>query len=54
MKQATAIKRLEVGTLLPGITVATSPSNYYPIREMQLQRWDGQNWVRFGSIIEGV
>jgi branched-chain amino acid transport system substrate-binding protein len=54
MKQATAIKRLEVGTLLPGITVATSPTNYYPIRQMQLQRWDGQNWVRFGGIIEGA
>jgi ABC-type branched-subunit amino acid transport system substrate-binding protein len=54
MKQATSIKRLEVGTLLPGITVATSPTNYYPIRAMQLQRWDGKNWVRFGGIIEGA
>ena len=54
MKQATSIKKLEVGTLLPGISVATSPTNYYPIRQMQLQRWDGKNWVRFGEIIEGA
>ena len=54
MKQATSIKKLEIGTLLPGITVATGPTNYYPIRAMQLQRWDGTNWVRFGGIIEGA
>ena len=54
MKQATHIKTLAVGTLLPGITVATSPTNYYPIRAMQLQRWDGANWVRFGGIIAGA
>lgn len=54
MKQATNIRKLEIGTLLPGITVATSPTNYYPVRAMQLQRWDGKNWVRFGDIIEGA
>ncbi len=54
MKQATNIKKLEIGTLLPGIFVSTSPTNYYPIRAMQLQRWDGKNWVRFGGIIEGA
>jgi branched-chain amino acid transport system substrate-binding protein len=54
MKQATSIAELEVPTLLPGIKVATSPTNYHPIRAMQLQKWDGKTWVRFGDIIEGA
>jgi len=54
MKQATSIPELEVPTLLPGIKVATSPTNYHPIRAMQLQKWDGKTWVRFGDIIEGA
>ncbi len=54
MKQATSIADLEVPVLLPGIKVSTSPTNYHPIRAMQLQRWDGTKWVRFGEVIEGV
>jgi branched-chain amino acid transport system substrate-binding protein len=54
MKQATNVQPLEVGTLLPGVKVSTSPTNYHPIRQMQLQRWDGRSWVRFGNIIEGA
>ena len=54
MKQATGIAPMEVATLLPGITVGTSPANYHPIRQMQLQRWDGKSWVRFGAVIEGA
>ncbi|MEO9189569.1 MAG: ABC transporter substrate-binding protein [Acetobacteraceae bacterium] len=54
MKQVTSIDSLEVPVLLPGIKVATSPTNYHPIRAMQLQKWDGARWVRFGEIIEGV
>ncbi len=53
MKQATSIATLEVPTLLPGVKVSTSPTNYHPIRAMQLQRWDGKTWVRFGEVIEG-
>ena len=49
MKQATSIKNLEVRTLLPGIKVNTSPTNYHPIRAMQLHDWDGKTWVRFGE-----
>jgi branched-chain amino acid transport system substrate-binding protein len=54
MKQATNIKNLEVPVLLPGIKVNTSPTNYHPIRAMQLQKWDGNRWMRFGNVIEGV
>ena len=54
MKQATGIRDLEVPTLLPGIRVNTSPTNYHPIRQMQLARWSGGTWERFGSVIEGA
>jgi branched-chain amino acid transport system substrate-binding protein len=53
MRQATNLKDLEVPTLLPGIKVNTSPTNYHPLRQVQLQRWNGQKWERFGKIIDG-
>jgi len=54
MRQATSLAPLEIATLLPGVKVSTSPTNYHPIRHMQLQRWDGKSWVRFGNVIEGA
>ncbi len=54
MKQATNIQDLTIPTLLPGINVSTTPKDYRPIKAMQLARWDGKTWVRFGEVIEGV
>ena len=51
MKQAANLKDLEIPTLLPGIRVNTSPTNYHPIRAMQLARWDGKTWKLFGEVI---
>jgi branched-chain amino acid transport system substrate-binding protein len=45
---------MEVATLLPGVKVQSQPNNYSVIRQMQLQRWDGTTWVRFGNVIEGA
>jgi branched-chain amino acid transport system substrate-binding protein len=53
MKQAANLKDFELPTLLPGIKINTSPTDYYPIQDMHLQRWDGQNWVLFGEVISG-
>jgi branched-chain amino acid transport system substrate-binding protein len=53
MRQATNLHDAPDVILLPGITVNTSPTNYHPTKAMQLQKWDGKTWVRFGSIIEG-
>jgi branched-chain amino acid transport system substrate-binding protein len=53
MKQAANLHDLEIPTLLPGIKVNTSPTNYHPIRQMQLARWTGKNWKLFGDVIEG-
>ncbi len=54
MKQATNLHDLELPTGLPGVKINTSPTNYHPIRQMQLQKWDGKTWVRFGDIISGA
>ena len=51
MKQAASINGLELPTLLPGIKVATSASNFHPIRSMQLSRWTGKAWELFGPLI---
>jgi len=54
MHQATNLNDLSLPTLLPGIKVSTSPTNYHPIRAMQLMKWDGHTWVRFGEVVEGA
>lgn len=54
MRQAANLKNIEVPTLLPGIVVNTSPTNYRPIQRMHLQRWNGTRWELFGSLIEGA
>ena len=54
MKQATNLQSLQLPTLLPGIVVNTSPTDYHPIKQMQLQRWTGSRWELFGSVIEGA
>ena len=54
MRQAEALSHLHLDMLLPDITLSTSPSDHYPVEQMQLQKFDGQNWVRFGPVIEGA
>jgi branched-chain amino acid transport system substrate-binding protein len=54
MKQAANLHDLELSTLLPGIKLNTSPTNYHPLRQMQLAKFDGTHWVRFGDVITGA
>ena len=54
MKQAANLHDAPDPVLLPGITVNTSPTNFHPIRAMQLQKWSGSTWERFGDVIEGA
>ena len=51
MKQATSFRKFRVPMLLPGITVSTSPTDYYPIQAVQLARFKGQSWELFGDIL---
>ncbi len=53
MKQAASIRNLELGGLLPGIKVNTSATDFAPISQLQLMRFKGEKWDRFGDIISG-
>lgn len=49
MRQATSLKGVELDTLLPGIDVNTSPTQYYPMQKMQLLRFSGESWDSIGD-----
>ena len=51
MKQAASLKNFTVPMLLPGITINTGPTDFAPIKQMQMGRFDGERWVLFGPII---
>jgi branched-chain amino acid transport system substrate-binding protein len=51
MKQAASIKDLELGGLLPGVKVNTSPTDFAPISQLQLMKFKGETWELFGDII---
>ena len=53
LKQSINIKDLDLPMLLPGIKINTSPTNYSPIRAMQLQTFNGTSWELFGDVITG-
>ena len=53
MKEAANLRDLAHPLLLPGIKVNTSPTDYRPLEQLQLVRWDGRQWQRFGAVIEG-
>jgi branched-chain amino acid transport system substrate-binding protein len=53
MKQAASIKDLEVGGLLPGIKINTSATDFAPISSVQLIKFKGETWERFGEILSG-
>lgn len=51
MREATNLRDVELPMLLPGIKVNTSPIDYYPVQQLQLMRFDGKRWVRFGDLV---
>ena len=51
MKQAASMRDLVVPILLPGIKINTSPTDFYPIQSVQLQRFDGETWRLFGDVL---
>lgn len=53
LKQAYAIRDLELPMLLPGIKINTSPTDHIPVDQMQFMRFNGQNWQRFGELQTG-
>lgn len=51
MKQAASMKDVEIPTLLPGVKLTTSATDFRPIEQMQLQKFNGTSWALFGEVI---
>ena len=54
MKQAASLNNVALPTLLPGITLQTSPTDFAPIKSMQPIRFDGKTWQNFGDVLSGM
>ena len=54
MKQAANLKDLSLGMLLPGVVIDTSPTDFAPIEQQQLARFNGERWERFGPVMNGT
>ena len=52
IKQAASIKDLSLSLLLPGIKINTSATDYAPIEQEQLAKFDGERWVLFGELYD--
>jgi branched-chain amino acid transport system substrate-binding protein len=51
MKQAASAHNLRLPGLLPGITVSTSATDFYPVQAVQLSRFKGETWQLFGDVM---
>jgi branched-chain amino acid transport system substrate-binding protein len=53
MKQAASLNKLAQPMLLPGITINTSDKDFYPIKQMQMEKFNGERWELFGPVMSG-
>lgn len=51
MRQAAALKNLELGLLMPGVKINTSPTDHAPIKSLRMRRFDGKQWIAFGEVM---
>lgn len=51
MRQAANLKDVELPMLLPGVRMNTTATDYVPFKQMQMRRFDGTRWVRFGEMM---
>ena len=53
MRQAANLKDFRTEVLLPGVMINTSPSDFAPISQLQLERFKGERWELFGDVVSG-
>jgi branched-chain amino acid transport system substrate-binding protein len=53
MKQAANLKDFTPDTLLPGVKINTSTTDFAPIEQLQMMRFKGEKWEMFGDVISG-
>ncbi len=51
MKQAASFQKFRVPMLLPGITISTGPTDFYPIQSVQLASFKDEGWALFGEVM---
>ncbi|HUB50182.1 MAG TPA: ABC transporter substrate-binding protein [Acetobacteraceae bacterium] len=54
MKQAANLRNFDLPMLLPGIVINTSATNFAPIQQAQMRRFNGQRYVPFGPVLSGA
>jgi branched-chain amino acid transport system substrate-binding protein len=54
MRQAANLKDVDLPLLEPGIKVNTSPSDYFPIEQARVARFDGERWVHLGPVMDAM
>ena len=54
MKQAASLHIKDGPLQLPGMSITTSADDYAPIKQMQLEKFDGTTWQLFGPLISGA
>src|SRR6266852_118105 len=53
MKQAANLKNLELDMLLPGSRINTGPNDFAPVKQLQMERFNGERWELFGPLMSG-
>jgi branched-chain amino acid transport system substrate-binding protein len=53
MTQAASLKDFAPDTLLPGIAINTSATDFAPIKQLQMMRFKGEKWELIGNIMSG-
>jgi branched-chain amino acid transport system substrate-binding protein len=53
MKQAASLKDFTPDTLLPGVKINTSATDFYPIDQLQIMQFKGEKYELIGPIISG-
>jgi branched-chain amino acid transport system substrate-binding protein len=54
MKQAANLHDFTLPMLLPGITINTSPTDFAPVKQVRMARFDGERWQLFGPLLTGA
>jgi branched-chain amino acid transport system substrate-binding protein len=54
MKEAANLRDFTVPLLLPGIKINTGPTDFAPIKQVQMARFDGARWRLFGPVLTGA
>jgi hypothetical protein len=44
---------MDIGIYLPGVHIKTTPTDWSPIKQLQLEKFEGETWKLFGPMMDG-